>query len=910
MKLKYIITSLIAALGLMAVSCTEESDTFLKEVQVSSSYVAFPAEGSSVEINIKAQDNWEFKAVPDWLTIVPASGEAGEVTVKFTAGAATETREATVQLNCLGKTQNINVIQMTEKVEPVTMTVKEALEIIKPLETGAVAQGTFRVKGIVCKITEISPAYGNATYYLSDDGSYSGKDKTNCNWLQVYRGKWLNGANFTAGDEFAVGDELVIEGQLMDYKGTPETKEGSAFVVSISKSLIGIDKVELLGGEEPVATSEFPLEGGDIKVTLKVKGSGFHVDIPAAAKSWLHIDDFGSDYVTLHADANLGGDRNVEVSFSTESGGKTYNCSQVFTQKGSILEVSVADFIAAEVGDTQYRLTGIVTKLYSSDSQGKSFYMKDWSGEVLVYRLNDFSTCGAVVGDVITVVGKRAAYNTTPQMGSGVYEKHIATVKDKTLAEIAGAADADDVYYIATGTITDISNPTYGNLTLQDDSGSLFVYGCYPGWGASGDNRKNFLEAAGIKVGDKLSVIGVKATKNNAPQISNGIYYKHETNEDKSITVTEAIALADNTDVELKESLVVALTKKGALVSDGTSLIYVFGDSAAALAIGDKATIKGTKSSYNGVPQVKDLTGVNKVSSGNAVTYPEAKDITATVASYTSSVAEFISISGTLKKSGNYVNLILDGVTAFQGSLTQPIDALNIDDFNEKSVTVTGYFNGISGSTTKYVNIIATKIELNGIKIDGKLNDWDSIEANTTDHSVEVWKYALNAEQLCLYLKINREDVIAGKKEDTEGSGKYPFNWRRYIAFQVDTDNNAETGTAPNYAGMNLAGCEAWGILYPFRGYASSASGTDNVEIVNGTDAQGGVALISGKVDAPESESAKVGIVAMGTVDDSYVYMEVGIPLSGLGNPAAGSTFKVQFSYSWNLFGPAEITIE
>lgn len=541
MKLKYIFTSLIAALGLMAISCTEEADTFLKEVQVSSSYVALPANGGNVEITVNAQDAWTIEGAPDWLTIAPASGQSGETKVKFSAGAATDTREASVSIKCLNKTQTVNIIQMTEKTDPVTMTVAEALAVIKPLDAGAVAPGTFRVKGIVCKITEISKDYGNATYYISDDGSYSGKDKNDCNWLQVYRGKWLNGGAFTKGDEFAVGDELVIEGQLMDYKGTPETKEGSAFVVSINKSLIGIASVELLGGEEPVASTAFPLEGGDIKVTLNVKGNGFHVDIPAAAKSWLHIEDFGSDYVTLHADANAGGDRNVEVSFSTTKDGTTYKCSQAFTQKGAILNVSIAEFLAAEVGDTQYRLTGVIVSEYAADSQGQSFTIRDWSGEVLIYRLNDYKASGAKIDDIITVVGKRGAYKETKQMVSGVYEEHIP-VTTVTIAEFITKPDNKETYYKVTGTITSLkdnkgNDNDYGNMYVSDGTNEIYLYGLYSGWGASGDNRKGFVKSAGIEVGDVLTSIGYKDTYNGLIELCGGIYVSHEKGAAAPITI-------------------------------------------------------------------------------------------------------------------------------------------------------------------------------------------------------------------------------------------------------------------------------------------------------------------------------------------------------------------------------------
>ena len=1022
MKLKYIFTSLVAALGLMLTSCTEEADTFLKEVQVSSSYVAIPGEGGNVEITVNAQDAWAIEGAPDWLTISPLSGSAGEAKVKFGAGAATDTREATVSLTCLGKTQSINVIQMTEKAEPVTMTVTEALAVIKPLAEGEVAAGTFRVKGIVCKINEISTAYGNATYYLSDDGSYSGTDKNNCNWLQVYRGLWMNGSNFTKGDEFAIGDELVIEGQLMDYKGTPETKEKTAFVVSVNKSLIGVDSAELLGGEEPVASTEFPLEGGSIKVNLKVKGDGFHVSIPEAAKSWLHIEDFGASYVTLRADANAGGDRDVEVGFSTEKDGKAYNCSLVLTQKGAILEVSIAEFLAAEVGDTQYRLTGLIISEYAADKQGQSFTIRDWSGEVLVYRLNDYKASGAKVDDIITVVGKRGAYGETKQMVSGVYESHIP-VTTVTIADFITKPDdkpADNhvgTYYKVTGTITSLKNNKgqdndYGNLYISDGTNEIYLYGLYAGWGASGDARKGFVKAQGIEVGDVLTSIGYKDTYSGTIELCGGIYVSHEkgqsggdtfdytpsaeysastnlwkqvddakatkffyynsTNDlwngtdteatlddisfvtlnqstykvvyeeattsdnntnpwrnqlflypsagheialsadktynlkisvhaaaatfsffkmskfkadnpkkyegdciweygykllaegedlviektgitgvscdninlqfafgghdantvvyikdiilteegaaaDNGKTVTEAIALADNSQVELKESLVVGLTKKGAVVSDGTNAIYAYGNSAAALAIGDKVTMKAKKTTFNGVPELTDLTDVTKVSGGNTVTYPTAKDITAEVTTYTASVAEFVSLSGKLSVSGNYFNITIDGVTARQGSLSQPIDALNAASLNGKDITVTGYYNGFSSG--KYVNIIATDIKVAaaaaGITIDGDLSDWASITGVT--EGTHTFKATSDANNIYLYSK-------------RANSGRYSDIWggTGYVYFGFDLDNNSETGDGEK-ADWGTGKWETLILTYPYAGSADAKAIADAV---------------------------------------------------------------------------------
>ena len=157
-------------------------------------------------------------------------------------------------------------------------------------------------------------------------------------------------------------------------------------------------------------------------------------------------------------------------------------------------------------------------------------YVRDWSGETYVYGIGskgDFEAAGLKEGDVVTLVGKRGEYKETPQMTSAVLEESIPVTR-VTIDEFLDKEDDPNTYYMLTGTITEIANPTYGNLYLEDETNSVYVYGCYPGWGATGDNRKNLLENEGIVVGDQLSVIGVKSTYKDVPQLANGIYFSHE----------------------------------------------------------------------------------------------------------------------------------------------------------------------------------------------------------------------------------------------------------------------------------------------------------------------------------------------------------------------------------------------
>ncbi len=91
-------------------------------------------------------------------------------------------------------------------------TVSELLPIISVLASGGTIDDVY-VKGIVSEITEISPSYGNMTYYISDDG-------TTANQLLIYRGKSLNNASPTSSNEIKVGDEVIVYGSLSTTTAT------------------------------------------------------------------------------------------------------------------------------------------------------------------------------------------------------------------------------------------------------------------------------------------------------------------------------------------------------------------------------------------------------------------------------------------------------------------------------------------------------------------------------------------------------------------------------------------------------------------------------------------------------------------------------------------------------------------
>ncbi len=497
MKLKYFL-SFIALIGLLASCSDDDAITLLDEIQVSSSYVSIDEAGGSSTITINAKEAWSFDAeeLPEWLTISPMNGGAGETTVTFSAPATTDGRNTVLHVACADKKQTINVIQGLATVNEAT-----CAEVIAGPESK-----TYRVTG---KVTNIeNTVYGNW-------------------WLEDETGRiYIYGTLDAKGNEknflslgLEPGDIVTVEGPKTIYGEKIELV--NVTVINIQKSLV---KVE---GYDP-EDATIPVDGGNVAVNLTCKtANGISVEIPEAAKSWLGIVSItggAEPVVTFHANANPGGDRSCDVVFKTNEGGQEYTATATIKQKGAIVACSVADFLAAENGDTQYRMTGVVTSLYR-ENQG--FYVRDYSGETLVYRPAGFTGTEVKAGDVVTVVGKRGDYKGSPQMVEGTIEA-IIPVTPISIDEFLDKEDDPNTYYMITGTITKIDNPVYGNVYLEDETNSVYVYGCYPGWGATGDFRKNLFEAKGIEVGDKLSVIGVRYTHNGTPQLSNGIYFSHE----------------------------------------------------------------------------------------------------------------------------------------------------------------------------------------------------------------------------------------------------------------------------------------------------------------------------------------------------------------------------------------------
>ena len=501
MKLKYLFPLIISALIVM-VSCeNEEAVTLLDEIRVSSSYVSIDSLGGSTSITLSAQDSWVIEKVitksdsVKWLNVSPMNGSSGDTEIKFSAS-SNVSRTAEVLIKSGGKTQIVKIIQGSVKVKKVNVA-----------EANAGPDGkTFRLTGVCTSI--VNTEYGN--WYLTD--------ATGTMYIYGTLDEKGGKKNFLSL-ELEVGDEVTIEGPKSTHNGSPQMKDVT--VVEINKSLVKVDSIE---------NELLPIEGGEFIAYLTCKGQGVSVEIPEDAKSWLSISSIQSAgtnaVVKFTADANAGGDRGTTITFSTTDGKKEYTTETTLNQKGAIIKASIAEFIAAAVGDTQYRLTGVITKIDAK--YNNNINISDFSGETYVYRL-DLGEKEYKVGDIVTVVGKRGEYNGA-QLANGILES-VIPVTPATIAEVLTKADSKEIYYMVTGEITEVEHKEYGRLYLKDGDNSIYVYGCSPGYGATGNDSNNMLADKEVVVGDTLTVIGTKGSYDGVAQLANGIYFSHESAE-------------------------------------------------------------------------------------------------------------------------------------------------------------------------------------------------------------------------------------------------------------------------------------------------------------------------------------------------------------------------------------------
>lgn len=554
MKLKYIIPSFIALVA-MLVGCKDDYEpAHLNDLRVSSSYLSISQDGGSASLTITANSAWTIENVDkknNWLTFTPASGEAGETNVTFTAGSVLSARTATVKIISGSSVQEVNLVQGKTVAE--TATCQQVIE-------GADGK-TFRVRASITQIANTH--YGNM--YVSDGTGtvyiYGTNDKD---------GKAANDPIASWGLE--VGDIVTLEGPKTTYNGTVEL---------VNASVIKVEKwfVKMI---DPETAPTIEKEGGIQKVKAAFKGKGI---IPTIADDcdWIHYKDMvikagtatavepnpaDTAEIYFNVDPNEGAARKGAVTFLSTNGKASSSVTWEFAQKGvsnpsgggggsqtgadGSTIVSIADFNAAPVStEVWYQLTGTVKNLKDGDQYG-NFDLVDESGSVYVYGLLSekggdkkkfqelVAAKGIKEGSKITIVGTRGVYgdkievlnayfisiDNSGESGGGSGSTTGADGSTIiTVADFNAAAESTDVWYQLTGTISNLKdNDQYGNFDLTDETGSVYVYGVLSEKGGAKKKFQELVAAKGIANGKTITIVGNRGKYGDKIEVLNAYF--------------------------------------------------------------------------------------------------------------------------------------------------------------------------------------------------------------------------------------------------------------------------------------------------------------------------------------------------------------------------------------------------
>ena len=151
-----------------------------------------------------------------------------------------------------------------------------------------------------------------------------------------------------------------------------------------------------------------------------------------------------------------------------------------------------------------------------------------------------------------------------------------------SIKDFLAAAESTDVWYELTGTVKNMKDDDiYGNFDLEDETGSVYVYGLLAQYKGEAKKFKELAAEKGIKNGSKLTIIGNRGSYKDKIEVLNAFFVKVEGGggdtptptgdtdgtEAKPYTVTDAIAAGSGTSVFIKAYIVGWID--GKTLSDG-----------------------------------------------------------------------------------------------------------------------------------------------------------------------------------------------------------------------------------------------------------------------------------------------------------------------------------------------------
>lgn len=162
---------------------------------------------------------------------------------------------------------------------------------------GLASASNVYVTGTIKSITEVSTSYHNATYTITDGESDA----------LVFRGKYLNNANFTSEDQIAVGDVVIVYGNISQYNNVSQVSQNN-YLYSINgktKALTAGTLTATPDNDNKQITVEWgAATGTESAISYVVTCGTLSYNATAAGSHTFTMADYGSYQVSVTASAD------------------------------------------------------------------------------------------------------------------------------------------------------------------------------------------------------------------------------------------------------------------------------------------------------------------------------------------------------------------------------------------------------------------------------------------------------------------------------------------------------------------------------------------------------------------------------------------------------------------------------
>ncbi len=497
--------------------------------------------------------------------------------------------------------------------------------------------GTWEIKNAVYV------NHSKSVIALDSDYAYIEKEGGNFDIVATVKGTDVK-ADYTAdwityNGATKDGDKVTLSFSVPENAGVPRTETIKVATTTAAGETTTVDfKVEQ-DGSIPTKTVAEVLAAPDDK-TVNYRVTGYISKASSLEKGRVYITDAtGTIYayntrVAKESDAStnlttLGiaeGDVVTIIGYKTSYNG-TLELVGYVEDFYKVEAISVADFLAKEAStDKWYRLTGSVNNIKNADYG--NFDLTDESGSVYVYGVltglngekKQFSTLGVEEYDTITIVGNRAEFQGSAQVGNAWYVSHEKSepapepeITDMTVAELLAAPDDKTVNYRVTGYISKVNNLAKGRFDITDATGTIYAYNTRV---AEASDASIDVTTLGIAAGDVVTIIGYKTSYNGTLELVGYVedFYKVE-----AISVADFLAKEASTDKWYRLTGSVNNIKNADYgnfdLTDESGSVYVYGVltglngekkqfSTLGVEEGDVITIVGNRAEFKGSAQV------------------------------------------------------------------------------------------------------------------------------------------------------------------------------------------------------------------------------------------------------------------------------------------------------------------